>query len=85
MGVIVHEPATQLDERFSDPDAQPTPWANTKTKLVTAQPSWITTVRTDGRPHVTPLVAVWVDDTVHFCTGPEEKKPETSPAIPPSS
>jgi general stress protein 26 len=74
MGVIMHEPVTQLDERFSDPDAQPTPWANTRTKLATAQLSWITTVRTDGRPHVTPLVAVWVDDTVHFCTGPEEQK-----------
>src|SRR5262249_26532639 len=24
------------------------------------------TVRTDGRPHVTPLVAVWHDDALHF-------------------
>jgi Pyridoxamine 5'-phosphate oxidase len=74
MGVIMREPVTQLDERFSEPDAHPTPWANTKATLETAQLSWITTVRTDGRPHVTPLVAVWVDDTVHFCTGPDEQK-----------
>ncbi len=28
------------------------------------------TVRPDGRPHVTPLLAVWADDALHFCTGP---------------
>ena len=33
----------------------------------------ITTVRADGRPHVTPLVAVWLDDAIHFATGPRAK------------
>jgi hypothetical protein len=42
--------------------------------LETAELFWITTVRRDGRPHVTPLPAVWSDDRVHFCTGPEEQK-----------
>src|SRR5439155_17155624 len=36
--------------------------------------SWISTVRADGRPHVTPLVAVWLDGALHFCTGPTEQK-----------
>jgi nitroimidazol reductase NimA-like FMN-containing flavoprotein (pyridoxamine 5'-phosphate oxidase superfamily) len=31
-------------------------------------------VRADGRPHVTPLVAVWLDDAMHFCTGETEQK-----------
>jgi hypothetical protein len=31
-------------------------------------------VRADGRPHVTPLVAVWLDGALHFATGPEEQK-----------
>ena len=35
---------------------------------------WISTVRTDGRPHVTPLPAVWSQDALHFCTGPGEQK-----------
>ena len=74
MGVIMNEPVAKLDERFSDPDAHSTPWASVRTELEAAQLSWITTVRTDGRPHVTPLVAVWVDETLHFCTGPEEQK-----------
>ena len=35
---------------------------------------WICTVRADGRPHVSPLVAVWLDDALHFCTGAGEQK-----------
>lgn len=70
----MNEPVTKLDERFSDADAKATPWATTQEVLETAQLSWVTTVRTDGRPHVTPLVAVWLDDAVHFTTGPGEQK-----------
>ena len=68
------EPQAELDARFSDPGARPTPWATTREVLENAQLSWITTVRTDGRPHVTPLVAVWLDGAVHFITGPDEQK-----------
>jgi hypothetical protein len=31
-------------------------------------------VRRDGRPHVTPLVAVWLDEALYFCTGVTEQK-----------
>jgi general stress protein 26 len=68
------EPLTRLDERFSDPDAQPTTWAAARDALEAAQLSWLSTVRADGRPHVTPLVAVWLDGALHFTTGPTEQK-----------
>lgn len=68
------EPVTTLDERFSDPDATATPWATTEALLEAAQLSWLTTVRSDGRPHVTPLVSVWLDGAAYFTTGPEEQK-----------
>jgi nitroimidazol reductase NimA-like FMN-containing flavoprotein (pyridoxamine 5'-phosphate oxidase superfamily) len=35
---------------------------------------WIATVRPDGRPHITPLLAVTLDGALHFCTGPDERK-----------
>jgi nitroimidazol reductase NimA-like FMN-containing flavoprotein (pyridoxamine 5'-phosphate oxidase superfamily) len=70
----MQDPLTELDERFSDPGAKATPWATTREVLENAQLSWVTTVRADGRPHVTPLVPVWLDDTVHFTTGPGEQK-----------
>ena len=67
-------PVAELDARFSDLGAEATPWAKAREVLETAQLSWLTTVRADGRPHVTPLVAVWLDDAVHFTTGPGEQK-----------
>jgi general stress protein 26 len=70
----MNDPVTQFAGRFSEPGAQATPWATTRQALETAQLSWITTVRPDGRPHVTPLVAVWLEDALHFCTGPGEQK-----------
>ena len=67
-------PRTKLDTRFSDPDAVAADWEETRRVLESAELFWITTVRADGRPHVTPLVAVWLGDAIHFCTGPEEQK-----------
>jgi general stress protein 26 len=68
------EPVTQLDARFSDPGVCPAEWAETRRLLEEAQLAWITTVRADGRPHVTPLVAVWLEDALHFATGATEQK-----------
>jgi hypothetical protein len=31
-------------------------------------------VRPDGRPHVTPLIAIWLDGSLYFCTGESERK-----------
>ena len=70
----MQQPVTELDTRFSDADAVATDWEETRGVLEEAELSWISTVRADGRPHVTPLVAVWLDDAVHFATGPEEQK-----------
>ena len=67
----MNEPITTLDPRFSDPDAVTTRWDESRRVLEQAELFWITTVRADGRPHVTPLVAVWLDDAIHFTTGPD--------------
>jgi general stress protein 26 len=70
----MEQPVTDLDPRFSGPGARPTSWADVREALEAAQLSWVSTVRADGRPHVTPLVAVWVDGALHFCTGADEQK-----------
>lgn len=67
-------PDTTLDPRFSDPAAQPSSWDETRQVLEHAQLSWICTVRADGRPHLTPLVAVWLDGALYFSTGAGEQK-----------
>jgi hypothetical protein len=68
------EPVTTLDPRFSSAGVAPTAWAAGRSALERAQVDWLTTVRPNGRPHVTPLVAVWRDDALYFCTGEDEQK-----------
>jgi general stress protein 26 len=67
-------PDTQFQERFSSPDATAMPWDAAEAVLRDAEIYWVTTVRPDGRPHVTPLVAVWFDGALFFCTGDDERK-----------
>jgi nitroimidazol reductase NimA-like FMN-containing flavoprotein (pyridoxamine 5'-phosphate oxidase superfamily) len=67
-------PVTTLDPRYSNAQARATGWEETRRVLETAELSWLSTVRADGRPHVTPLVTVWVDDALYFQTGPSEQK-----------
>ena len=63
-----------LDTRFSDPAAEPSAWKDVEAELAGAGIYWLTTVREDGRPHVTPLIAVWYDGALHFATGDGEQK-----------
>jgi nitroimidazol reductase NimA-like FMN-containing flavoprotein (pyridoxamine 5'-phosphate oxidase superfamily) len=72
--MTVHPPRTRLDARYSDETATATPWPQARARLAEAELFWISTVRPDGRPHVTPLPAVWSAGALHFCTGPDERK-----------
>jgi nitroimidazol reductase NimA-like FMN-containing flavoprotein (pyridoxamine 5'-phosphate oxidase superfamily) len=67
-------PVTTIDRRYSGPEAVATEWDETRRVLETAELFWISTVRADGRPHVTPVVAVWVDGAMYFSTGAGEQK-----------
>ncbi|MFC7625268.1 pyridoxamine 5'-phosphate oxidase family protein [Microlunatus sp. GCM10028923] len=78
----MNDPVARFDGSFSEPGTTATPWAETRQVLESAQLGWLTTVRADGRPHVTPLVAVWLDDALHFCTGPGEQKARNLQAHP---
>ena len=69
-----NEPVTELDPRFSSEDAKPTTWADARRQLESAEVYWLATVRAGGRPHVTPLIAVWLNGSLYFCTGPTEQK-----------
>jgi general stress protein 26 len=70
----VRTPVTTLDERYSSPAAVAVEWPETEEALAAAELFWISTVRADGRPHATPVVAVWVEDAVWFGTGADEQK-----------
>jgi nitroimidazol reductase NimA-like FMN-containing flavoprotein (pyridoxamine 5'-phosphate oxidase superfamily) len=63
----------KLDTRFSEA-TEPVSWQQVSDALAGAELYWLTTIREDGRPHITPLICAWVDDSFVFCTGPEEQK-----------
>ena len=67
-------PVTTLNQQYSDPVATATEWEETRKVLETAELFWLSTVRADGRPHVTPVVAAWSDDAIWFSTGADEQK-----------
>jgi hypothetical protein len=70
----MNEPFTKLDTRFSDTGAPATAWDETRRAIETTKLFWISSVRADGRPHVSSLVAVWLDGAHHFCAGAAEQK-----------
>jgi hypothetical protein len=68
------EPTAELEPQFSSDGATPTPWSEGRAQLEKAEVYWLTTVRSDGRPHVTPLLGIWLENAFYFCTGPGERK-----------
>jgi general stress protein 26 len=68
------EPTAELNAGFSEPGATAVPWADVDGVLTKSEMFWLSTVRGDGRPHVTPLPAIWLDGVLHFCAGDQEQK-----------
>lgn len=76
------QPTTELDARYSSAlnprpgaaDVTATEWAEAQRQLGTAEIFWVSTVRSDGRLHVTPVIAAWHDGVLYFSTGPGEQK-----------
>src|SRR5215211_3335390 len=67
-------PQTELDLRYSSEGATATPWADATQVLESAEIYWLSSVRPEGRPHVTPMIGIWQDEALHFSTGAEERK-----------
>ena len=38
------------------------------------QNHWLATVRSDGAPHLMPIIAFWIDGAFHFLVGPSTRK-----------
>jgi hypothetical protein len=54
-----------------------TPWAVALERLENPAPGqnhWLATVRPDGRPHLMPIIAFWIDGAFHFLAGEGTQK-----------
>jgi general stress protein 26 len=72
--MTLEAPVADLDTRFSSPGATAVPWTEAEQQLQQAEVFWLSTVQPDGRPHVVPLIAVWLDGALYFITGEHENK-----------
>ena len=68
------KPTAELNEGFGEPGAAARPWTEVAGVLPETERFWLSTVRRGGRPHVTPLPAIWLDGALHFCAGSHEQK-----------
>lgn len=68
------EKAPAAEQPYLAGDTTPTPWAEARERLTEADTYWLATVRQDGLPHLAPLLAVWVDDALHFVASRTSRK-----------
>ena len=61
------------------------PWSWAESRLRDATLYWISTTRPDGRPHVAPVWAVWVDGLIVFESGPNSRRSRNIAANPAAS
>lgn len=51
----------QVVTEFSEAEAPAVAWSDVENVLAESEMFWLSTVRRDGRPHVAPLPAMWLD------------------------
>jgi hypothetical protein len=71
------ERAPTQEEPMLDDQPGTTPWALARERLANPEPgrtSWLATVRPDGRPHLMPIIAFWIDGAFHFLAGEGTRK-----------
>lgn len=49
-------------------------WRSLLSRLSRENTIWIATVRPDGRPHMTPVWFIWLEDKVYIATGSDTRK-----------
>jgi nitroimidazol reductase NimA-like FMN-containing flavoprotein (pyridoxamine 5'-phosphate oxidase superfamily) len=67
-----------MEPRSAEPllsnDFAITPWREARRQLAEAFTYWLVTTGPTGRAHVRPVLAVWVEPSLHFVAGPKSQK-----------
>ena len=77
----VADPAAEQSFATDDPRPRPS-WADARDRLETAETYWLATVRPDGRPHVVPVLAIWLDGALYTTAGAATRKARNLAANP---
>ena len=63
-----------VEQAYRAAGATTTSWTEARRRLAEADSYWLATVQPDGRPHLVPVLAVWVDGALHFVASPTSRK-----------
>jgi hypothetical protein len=55
-------------------DGQTLPWAQARERISQARWYWLGTIHPSGRPHVRPVLAVWVGGALYTTSSPQARK-----------
>lgn len=56
------------------PATTPMPWPEARRRLADAHVYWLATTAPDGRPHLRPVLGVWVGESLHTTSSPAARK-----------
>lgn len=71
---MVNEKEPASEQVLGTDGGRPAPWAEARERLARSQAYWTATNHPSGRPHVRPVLAVWVDDALYFASDPATRK-----------
>jgi hypothetical protein len=74
---MTQERAPTTEEALVDDQPGTTSWDNARERLADPEAgrhNWLATVRPDGRPHLMPVIAFWMDGAFHFIAGEGTQK-----------
>lgn len=61
-------------QKLTTDETPAAPWAEARERLANGRTYWVATVHPQGRPHVRPAFAVWVDGSLHTTSSPTARK-----------
>lgn len=70
----MHDPMNISAHPLQPERPQVAAWADAAQSLADAHFYWLATVRPDVRPHVMPVLGVWWEDALHFCSSTCSRK-----------
>ncbi|MBV9383967.1 MAG: pyridoxamine 5'-phosphate oxidase family protein [Streptosporangiaceae bacterium] len=68
------DPHASVIAMDAEPGTEPLSWDEVRQRLAAERSYWVATTRRDGRPHVRPVLAVWVSGKIYSTTSPGAAK-----------
>jgi uncharacterized pyridoxamine 5'-phosphate oxidase family protein len=68
------DPSASVIASDAEPGTEPLSWEEVSQRFAAERWYWVATTGPDGRPHVRPVLAVWVHDKVYSTTSPGARK-----------